>query len=105
MPLELSAELAREDGSRGRFLPDWGTSPRSSCVFHAIARTGIACAPSWGMNNPSNPQNPNTNPVVPHEPIDPDPKGHPIHPEIPMQPIHEGTDPKQPIMPEKPGPQ
>lgn len=39
-------------------------------------------------------------------PVNPDPKTHPIHPNIPNQPIHEplqtgeGTDPKRPITPE-----
>ena len=30
-------------------------------------------------------------------PVNPDPKTHPMHREVPVQPIHEGTDPKQPI--------
>ncbi len=48
---------------------------------------------------------PQTEPKKPHEPppVNPDPKAHPIHPPIPTQPIHEGTDPKQPITPETPG--
>gem|GEM_PF-3694579 len=35
----------------------------------------------------------------PASPVNPDPKSHPIHPSVPVQPIHEGTDPKQPVMP------
>lgn len=33
----------------------------------------------------------------PTSPVNPDPKAHPIHPRIPLQPIHEGTDPKTPV--------
>ncbi len=29
--------------------------------------------------------------------LDPDPKAHPMHRDVPRQPIHEGTDPKQPV--------
>jgi hypothetical protein len=29
--------------------------------------------------------------------LDPDPKAHPMHRDVPTQPIHEGTDPKQPV--------
>ncbi|MBX3213913.1 MAG: hypothetical protein KF850_17900 [Labilithrix sp.] len=35
----------------------------------------------------------------PASPVNPDPKSHPIHPPIPVQPIHEGTDPKTPVTP------
>jgi hypothetical protein len=35
----------------------------------------------------------------PASPVNPDPKAHPIHPPIPVQPIHEGTDPKTPVTP------
>ena len=56
------------------------------------------------MNTPKNPSVPSTapstpgTPAVPHkEPLNPDPKSHPIHREVPVQPIHEGTDPKQPV--------
>ena len=31
------------------------------------------------------------------EPVNPDPKAHPLHAPIPNQPIHEGTDPPAPI--------
>lgn len=41
-----------------------------------------------------------TRPVPePTSPVNPDPKAHPIHPKIPVQPIHEGTDPKTPVVP------
>lgn len=50
----------------------------------------------------SEPKNPNQ----PHKPsTDPDPKAHPIHAPIPVQPIHEGTDPSNPVTPENPRPQ
>ena len=35
----------------------------------------------------------------PASPVNPDPKAHPIHPKVPVQPIHEGTDPKTPVTP------
>jgi hypothetical protein len=35
----------------------------------------------------------------PTSPVNPDPKAHPIHAPIPVQPIHEGTDPKTPVTP------
>lgn len=35
----------------------------------------------------------------PTSPVNPDPKAHPIHPPVPVQPIHEGTDPKRPVTP------
>lgn len=44
---------------------------------------------------PGTPQ-PGTKPA-PASPVNPDPKAHPIHAPIPVQPIHEGTDPKQPV--------
>lgn len=58
------------------------------------------------MSAPQNPSIPSTTPNVPgspapatpnKEPLNPDPKSHPIHREVPVQPIHEGTDPKQPV--------
>jgi hypothetical protein len=58
------------------------------------------------MSAPKNPSIPSTNPNAPgapapgtphKEPLNPDPKSHPIHREVPMQPIHEGTDPKPPV--------
>jgi hypothetical protein len=51
------------------------------------------------MNDPKKPAVPSGNPTVrePSKPLDPDPKSHPIHREVPVQPIHEGTDPKQPV--------
>jgi hypothetical protein len=57
------------------------------------------------MNTPKSPSvpstTPNTNPTpgapAPSQPLNPDPKSHPIHREVPTQPIHEGTDPKQPV--------
>ena len=53
------------------------------------------------MNTPKNPSVPATTPNAPttpnKEPLNPDPKSHPIHREVPLQPIHEGTDPKQPV--------
>ncbi len=45
--------------------------------------------------NPDQATEPTTQPI--HAPVNPDPKSHPIHPEIPIQPIHEGTDPSTPI--------
>jgi hypothetical protein len=58
------------------------------------------------MTEPKNPsiptthpnQSPSKSPASPApEPLNPDPKSHPIHREVPVQPIHEGTDPKQPV--------
>ena len=55
------------------------------------------------MNTPKNPSTPATTPnQQPQQspaPVNPDPKSHPIHREVPTQPIHEGTDPKQPVTP------
>lgn len=49
--------------------------------------------------NPTVPNAPGTQPATPNAPapLNPDPKSHPIHREVPVQPIHEGTDPKQPV--------
>jgi hypothetical protein len=44
---------------------------------------------------PAQPATPKQQPI--HAPVNPDPKAHPIHPAIPTQPIHEGTDPSQPV--------
>jgi hypothetical protein len=60
------------------------------------------------MNDPKKPAVPSTTPNAPagprpnpQSPLDPDPKSHPIHREVPVQPIHEGavpgTDPKKPV--------
>ena len=53
------------------------------------------------MTTPKNPSIPSTNPNPQQQPakqpLNPDPKSHPIHREVPVQPIHEGTDPKQPV--------
>jgi len=51
------------------------------------------------MNTPKTPSVPATTPNAPNapEPLNPDPKAHPIHREVPVQPIHEGTDPKRPV--------
>ena len=53
------------------------------------------------MNTPKNPSVPSTTPNAPNapsqQPLNPDPKSHPIHREVPLQPIHEGTDPKKPV--------
>jgi hypothetical protein len=57
---------------------------------------------SQRMNHPNEPQPPKPNPSPQEEPkpaVNPDPKTHPIHREVPTQPIHEGTDPKQPVKP------
>ena len=35
----------------------------------------------------------------PASPVNPDPGAHPIHAPIPVQPIHEGTEPKEPVAP------
>jgi hypothetical protein len=62
----------------------------------------FASQPEKPFQQPSPPTGPTEQPGQPaqqpiHAPVDPDPKAHPIHPEIPMQPIHEGTDPTRPI--------
>lgn len=54
------------------------------------------------MNTPKQPRVPKRPSAPPGRqqapaPLDPDPKSHPIHREIPTQPIHEGTDPRQPV--------
>lgn len=54
------------------------------------------------MNDPKRPPLPSTRGAPPSTPstpapVDPDPKSHPIHREVPVQPIHEGTDPKRPV--------
>jgi hypothetical protein len=55
------------------------------------------------MSAPKTPTVPSTNPNMPgpgtpqEKPLNPDPKSHPMHREVPLQPIHEGTDPKQPV--------
>ena len=58
------------------------------------------------MTMPKNPTLPSTTPNQPAQqppshqaptPLNPDPKSHPIHREVPVQPLHEGTDPKQPV--------
>lgn len=74
----------------------------SSC---ATAASGTRNARSRGMlPRPSQPQ-PKEEPkksepgVQPLSPVNPDPKAHPIHPPIPVQPIHEGTDPARPVTP------
>ncbi|HEY8076218.1 MAG TPA: hypothetical protein VIF62_18965 [Labilithrix sp.] len=37
-----------------------------------------------------------------HDAIDPDPKAHPFHRDVPsQQPIEHGTDPKHPVAPPK----
>jgi hypothetical protein len=52
--------------------------------------------------NTTTPEQPNKPDEVPGQqptsPVNPDPKAHPIHPAIPVQPIHEGTDPAKPIV-------
>ncbi len=42
---------------------------------------------------------PKVPPQHPHErpPVNPDPKVHPVHREMPPEPIQEGTDPRQPL--------
>lgn len=67
-------------------------------------RDGITRASMWSMNAPKTPSVPSTNPNVPgarnapgRQPLNPDPKSHPIHRDVPPQPLHEGTDPKQPV--------
>jgi hypothetical protein len=42
-------------------------------------------------------EQPARRPIHEREPVNPDPKTHPIHPAIPSQPIHEGTDPPKPV--------
>jgi hypothetical protein len=36
-------------------------------------------------------------PKQPLPPVNPDPKAHPMHPKVPVQPIPQGTDPKAPV--------
>lgn len=44
-------------------------------------------------------QQPATPGQQPASPVNPDPGAHPIHPPIPVQPIHEGTEQKEPVAP------
>jgi hypothetical protein len=63
--------------------------PRSAAsLVHARSR----------MNQPNEPPKPPVREAP--KPVNPDPKTHPIHREVPVQPIHQGqdgTDPKHPI--------
>lgn len=52
--------------------------------------------PSTPKPQPTAPEK-TTTPETHPAPVNPDPKTHPMHREVPVQPIHEGTDPKQPI--------
>lgn len=63
-------------------------------VDHIAAHDfGVAGPPSRpGPRVPEVPPRPHERPAV-----NPDPKVHPVHREVPAQPPHEGTDPKQPV--------
>ncbi len=51
---------------------------------------------------PNSPQPPTPpRPKRDHGAVDPDPKAHPIHRDVPPQPIEQGTDPKHPVTPPK----
>jgi hypothetical protein len=51
--------------------------------------------PGQPRQQPAQPQQPGQQPA--HPAVNPDPKSHPIHQEIPMQPIHEAGDPSTPV--------
>lgn len=76
------------------------TTTDAALAVHDFGAAGPGSRPGAPPTQPS-PQSPHPHtPGTPRPRVNPDPKSHPVHPlhrPIPAQPIHEGTDPRQPV--------
>ena len=81
------------------------TATRSSLLALVVSadedgtRRAVRLDMTTQPNKPNEAEPSSTPGQQPASPVNPDPGAHPIHAPIPVQPIHEGTEPQEPVAP------